>query len=226
LALRALEGTRKVAIVASAHQMNVQAQNAFLKTLEEPTPGTVLILISCAPDRLLATIRSRCTRINFGALPASFIAEKIRSERDLDSSTAELIAALSEGSLSRALDIEGETLTGRKELVELFEAATAEQPRALLQFAELFGSSREQAEEALALLRAWLRDLAATKVGFGELRLKDLEAIAREQSAQYSVTDLHARFDLLQQAAAAIEERNGAPRLQLERMLIEMGRRR
>jgi DNA polymerase-3 subunit delta' len=226
LALRALEGNCKLAIISSAHQMNAQAQNAFLKTLEEPTPGTVLILISSAPDRLLATIRSRCTRIDFGPLPASFIAEKIRADRNLDPATAELIAALAEGSLARALALEGETLAGRKELVQLFETASAEQPRSLLQFSELFGSSREQAEEAMTLIRAWLRDLLATKVGFGELLLKDLGALAKERSEQYSETDLHGRFELLQQAATAMAERNASPRLQLERMLIEMGRRR
>src|SRR5215472_1517024 len=56
LALRPLEGARKIAIIASADQMNAQAQNAFLKTLEEPPPGSLLILVSASPELLLPTI--------------------------------------------------------------------------------------------------------------------------------------------------------------------------
>lgn len=56
----AQSGTRKVAVVADAHTVNVHAANALLKTLEEPPAGTHLLLFSAHPARLLPTIRSRC----------------------------------------------------------------------------------------------------------------------------------------------------------------------
>jgi DNA polymerase-3 subunit delta' len=68
LSLRALEARYKAAIVDNAELMNESAANAFLKTLEEPAPGTVIILVSSRPDRLPQTIRSRCSRINFTPL--------------------------------------------------------------------------------------------------------------------------------------------------------------
>jgi DNA polymerase-3 subunit delta' len=68
LSLRALEARYKAAIVDNAELMNESAANAFLKTLEEPAPGTVIILVSSRPDRLPQTIRSRCSRISFTPL--------------------------------------------------------------------------------------------------------------------------------------------------------------
>ncbi len=80
LSFRALEAPKKVVIIASAHQaMNPQAQNAFLKTLEEPPPDTVLVLLASATDRLLPTIRSRCSKVPFGPLPRAFDRREARS---------------------------------------------------------------------------------------------------------------------------------------------------
>jgi DNA polymerase-3 subunit delta' len=63
--LKPAEAEFKVAIIVAADRLNVQAANAFLKTLEEPPPKSVLILLSTEPQRLLDTILSRCLRLNF-----------------------------------------------------------------------------------------------------------------------------------------------------------------
>lgn len=60
------EASFKVAVIVDADRLNIQAANAFLKTLEEPPPRCVIILLSTAPQRLLETILSRCLRVNFG----------------------------------------------------------------------------------------------------------------------------------------------------------------
>jgi DNA polymerase III delta' subunit len=66
LALLPVEGGARVAIIASADRMTEDAQSAFLKTLEEPPAGTVLVLTAADEERLLPTIRSRCVRIRLG----------------------------------------------------------------------------------------------------------------------------------------------------------------
>jgi len=68
LSFRPFEGRKKVVIVDDADTMNIAAANAFLKTLEEPPEDSVIILIASRPDRLPATIRSRCSRVNFFTL--------------------------------------------------------------------------------------------------------------------------------------------------------------
>lgn len=94
-------GRRRVFVIRDAERMNDAAQNALLKTLEEPPPLTALILITSAPDRLLATIRSRCQRVAFGWLPAGFVAERLRADR-CEPAEAALLAELAQGSLSVA----------------------------------------------------------------------------------------------------------------------------
>src|SRR5262245_8847339 len=63
--LKPTEAQFKVAIIAAADRLNAAAANAFLKTLEEPPPRSILILLSTEPQRLLDTILSRCLRLNF-----------------------------------------------------------------------------------------------------------------------------------------------------------------
>jgi DNA polymerase-3 subunit delta' len=63
LAIGTHRGGLRVVLVRPAEAMNVAASNALLKSLEEPPPGTVFLLVSSAPDRLLPTVRSRCQRI-------------------------------------------------------------------------------------------------------------------------------------------------------------------
>lgn len=63
LALRAAEGETKLVIILEADRMMEEAANAFLKTLEEPPPQTVIIMITEQPSRLLITILSRCVRV-------------------------------------------------------------------------------------------------------------------------------------------------------------------
>lgn len=69
LSLKASEGKKKVIIIEGAEAMNIYAANAFLKTLEEPSPDDLIMLISSNPDMLLDTIRSRCINIRFYPLP-------------------------------------------------------------------------------------------------------------------------------------------------------------
>jgi DNA polymerase III subunit delta' len=64
--LKPTQAEYKVGVIAAADRLNVQAANAFLKTLEEPPQKSILILLSSEPQRLLETILSRCLRLNFG----------------------------------------------------------------------------------------------------------------------------------------------------------------
>ena len=72
LTMTSYRGGYKVAIVDPAHQMTAAAANSLLKTLEEPSANTLLILLSARPGALLATIRSRCSKL--GLRPPSFAA--------------------------------------------------------------------------------------------------------------------------------------------------------
>src|SRR5262245_24561078 len=73
-AYRPLEGRRRLVIIEEADALVPEAQNALLKTLEEPPPASVFVLITARPDLLLPTVRSRCQRLRFGPLPPAEVA--------------------------------------------------------------------------------------------------------------------------------------------------------
>ncbi len=93
----------RIAIVDPADDMNASAANALLKVLEEPPARALFLIVSHAPGRALATIRSRCRRLDLAPLPPAAIARALRAGRAGDDADIELAAALAEGSLRRAV---------------------------------------------------------------------------------------------------------------------------
>jgi DNA polymerase III subunit delta' len=105
-ALKPARGGYKVAILDDADDLNEEASNAFLKTLEEPPPGAVLILIGTSAELQLETIVSRCQVVRFDPLPESEIATILLEQVvAADAAEAARLAALGEGSVSRALGL-------------------------------------------------------------------------------------------------------------------------
>ncbi len=222
LSLRGLESPRKVVLVLSADAMNPAAQNAFLKTLEEPPADTTLVLVTAAPDRLLPTLRSRCVRYPFAPLPRALVAAHLKAARGLDGAQADALAALADGSLERALALEPEQLERRRATIRAFEAVTGSDFRTALRFAEVAGASREEAEEALGVLTMWVRDVAVAPFAEAALFHPELRSLATTAASRLDEDQLHLRFRLLDEALVAISKRNASPRLQLERLALEM----
>jgi len=94
---------QKVFIIDEAELLDHVGQNALLKTLEEPSPGTYIILVTSSEDRLLATIRSRCQRVVFTALPEQVVAQWIASKgsTELTEHQVQWLIRFSAGSLGR-----------------------------------------------------------------------------------------------------------------------------
>lgn len=198
LQLKASEGGRKVGMLADADRMSASAQNALLKTLEEPPPGTVLILACEAEERLLPTVRSRCVRI--ALRPPS------RSE-----SPGEGFRERREQLLSRAAAL-------------LHARGRPEAGLAAVELAEEFGADRERAAEALEMLAVFLRDLLASGGGSApeHLLLPDRAAVLGELAKKVSPAEALEGLEALRAAALALEG-NGAPRLQLEAAALHLG---
>jgi DNA polymerase-3 subunit delta' len=97
-------GRNKIFIILEAHLLNRSAQNALLKTLEEPPPNTYLFLISEQVGAMLPTIRSRSQTLLFTLLPEKFVIEKLR-EAGADEVKSHFLAQFSPGKLGRALEL-------------------------------------------------------------------------------------------------------------------------
>jgi DNA polymerase-3 subunit delta' len=93
----------RVAIIDAADDLNVNAANAVLKTLEEPPERGVLLLISHSPGRLLPTLRSRCRTLSIPAMELGALAVQLEHRLGLGEREAQRLAAMSRGALGRAL---------------------------------------------------------------------------------------------------------------------------
>jgi DNA polymerase-3 subunit delta' len=98
------ESAHRVFVLERADTMNDEAANALLKTLEEPPPYVVLLLLTDNPSQVLPTISSRCQPVRFDPLPAAALAERLES-RGIDPDTATACARLSLGDGERALTL-------------------------------------------------------------------------------------------------------------------------
>jgi DNA polymerase-3 subunit delta' len=112
-AYRPFEGRRRVVIVDDADALVPHAQNALLKTLEEPPSASVFVLVTAHPDLLLPTVRSRCPRLPFRPLAVEELVVALVA-RGRTEAEARAIAVTADGSLGRALEADaGELLLAR-----------------------------------------------------------------------------------------------------------------
>jgi DNA polymerase-3 subunit delta' len=170
LSLTPAEGGWRGVLVDEAEAMNAEAQNALLKTLEEPPARAVLVLTSHAPDRLLPTIRSRCRRLELFPLPEAEVAALLaRLLPEMPGADRARLAALADGAPGRALRLaDGDGLAAAEEVSRVLGAPMPAAERHAL--ADRLASKRDGSAFVLfvALLRRRVaRGVAAAARGEG-----------------------------------------------------------
>ena len=142
IGLKPFSGRRKFAIVDDADFLNIEGANSLLKTLEEPPPGSILILIGSSEQLQLPTIRSRCQTIRFGSLTTETVTELL-SGIDSNADVAD-VARSSEGSVGRAEQLlDEQTAKFRSWLIERLSFETidsVELGRKTIEFVEAVGT--------------------------------------------------------------------------------------
>lgn len=103
LSLKPLRGHGRIAIVDDADDLNEESGNSFLKTLEEPPPNALLILIATDPERQMTTIRSRCQVIPFGSIGDEHVAAILRTNGVTDPALVQRLVRFAAGSPGVAL---------------------------------------------------------------------------------------------------------------------------
>jgi len=160
-AMSRIEDGKKVFIIFNADMMNTEAGNSLLKTLEEPLPGTILLLTTSAKDQLLPTIVSRCQLIKCDLLSDAEIETALVTRDNVDKSIARLIAQLANGSYYNARRLSLQDMAEeRKDVVEFMRLVLGKRKTALIEAIEELASSTDRTgiERWLKLLQSWLRD--------------------------------------------------------------------
>jgi len=177
-------GGWRVVLIKPAEAMNDAAANSLLKTLEEPPPQHLLILTAGVEANLFPTVVSRCQKLAFAPLPYPIIKEEL-TRRGLSSTQAALLAALSGGSLGRALALKPEELLGQRQRVLADLEHLSQGPAiAALDWAQGLAKSPVETNSFLLLAQLWYRDLLLLSGGAPERllahqdRLADLQAEA------------------------------------------------
>lgn len=174
---RPFEGRKRVTIIEQADALVAAAQNALLKTLEEPLPASVFVLVTSRPDMLLPTVRSRCAHLRLGRLQVSEVATVLEQSEDYSHAEALAAAAASDGSVRRALDLEADAFAeARGDAEDLLQAAERdprtrlERARDLLKGGGTASSEREHLAARLMAMTALIRDAGLIASG-GDPRL-------------------------------------------------------
>jgi DNA polymerase-3 subunit delta' len=208
-ALRAADVYRKVYVLEQAELLHPDAANRLLKTIEEPPPSVVLILTTVDPEATLETIVSRCQHLRLRPLPRGRLARHLVDMAGLSSGSAELLAALSEGCVGRALGLANDVgaLERRSRLLnELAELLDADRVTRL-QYARTLGDrwtrDPDGVREVLGIWLRWWRDVLLIQGGLDERivnldRRPALERLARELSAGEAGTAVSSVRDVLQ----------------------------
>ncbi len=231
VALKPFEGRVRVIIIDPAEEMNAAAQNAFLKTLEEPPPQVVLLLVAEDESRLLPTVRSRCRRLELN-LPGLAAVEAALMDKGIEQDRARALARQSGGRVGRALELaEDSRLAERRE-----KSLSQSMALGSMSVAERMGLAerltkdyKRRPDVLLAELRAWeewWRDVlliqAKAEDGVANVdRLADL----RGEAQRFSGKDVASFVRAVGEASRSLGD-NATPRLVMEALLLEapMGR--
>lgn len=194
------EAEHRVVLLTDIETMRKEAANSLLKTLEEPPPGTVLLLTANDGNRILPTIISRCHTIPFYPLPRTDLARKLAVDLDLPQDEAASLAVVAEGSLGRALLLHQKNLLPlRKNCVETLLAL---QPCGLNAVQTIFSLSADLSDlkddlvELLDLLNSWFRDIVVFQAG-EKARIMNLDLVPSLEAAsqRWNLQRLSANID-------------------------------
>ena len=222
------EARYRVIIIDPAEALTVEAANAFLKTLEEPPPQVVLVLITAREEALRETVRSRCRRIVFSGVPRAAIEAALRERWDAPPEQASTLARLSQGRLGWAVAAlqDERLLIDRERTMDDIESLLAGGLSERFAYAGELGARFPRDPDAvhatLERWHDWWRDVLLAAAGQEELvAAEDRLDTLRSQAAQYGVRGAVQALSAVADVRRHLDE-HASPTLALEVMLLEL----
>ena len=225
LELRALEGGYRPVLVRESHRMNAAAQNALLKTLEEPRPGTLLVLETHRAELLLPTIKSRVVRLRFEPLGTEEC-RMVLAESGIDPEQARELTCIAGGSPGRALVLaERNALVARDVLFKLAGGSWSTVEAAALLW-ELEGrfpgkTPAAKARERVRMSLDLAIELARCRLAFQAGVPAEELAFGHDLAALPEASGLEVEIETLVECRGDVE-RNLAPEAILDRALLAL----
>ena len=222
LGYRSFTGKRKIVTIDPATLLNIAAQNALLKTLEEPPKESLIILIATSIGALLPTLRSRCLRLTFAPLARREVADHLQKAHKKSPEEADFLAAISLGSIGVALGLDTAALTERRQTwINMLGAIEGGNLYAAMAAADDLSVNRDEALRFFKWAESWYRDLMVYRAtgAAEELVNLDMRAEVERQAARRSTEEIAQTVADALDAGAAIQ-RNLNRRMVLEKFLF------
>ncbi|MGM0396943.1 MAG: DNA polymerase III subunit delta' [Bacillota bacterium] len=186
MTMSAFQGDRKVFLIDQAHLMNKEAQNAMLKSLEEPPSYIHMILVTSSSKNLLPTIISRGQGIRFQQIPIPLVTRYLVQEQEISEKEARFLGEFSKGSLGKAIQLsQSEDFFQLREwILELMDSLIRGESWKIFSAVESFNQEKDRVQELLDIMVFWFRDLMVYKAtgDSGLIINKDKEKLLSEQS--------------------------------------------
>ncbi len=221
---RTLEGRRNIFILQDAHEMNAQAANCLLKTLEEPEPDVVLLLTVPDAGLLLPTILSRVQHIPMQLLTTAQIRTALVQQWEVEPQEAELIASLAAGRMGWAVKaVEDEEMLSerQKQLTFLSKLPTVGKIQRFDLAKDLSGDE-EKVDAMLELWLLWWRDLVLAANGCLDLTVNvDMRDVLKKQAAKIGIAESERMVRSILQTRESIAQ-NVNVRVALEVLMLDL----
>ncbi len=191
--MRPFEAKKKVFIIRNSENLTTEAGNALLKTLEEPSAESLILLTTSVPEKNLSTIKSRCHRIYIAPQPNGRLADYLVKDYAMQDSSAGFLASFAEGCLFRAEKLnEADAVKQKNEAINNFVFTRDSES-----YLKKVLASPEETKQLLDVLLSWFRDLLMLKLGQSEARLVHQDRVHDLKSAaqKLNVNDIQAVID-------------------------------
>ncbi len=225
--IKPYQGSRKVYIVPDAEKMNEQAQNAVLKTLEDPPEYAVIILLVANADLMLQTILSRCIKLPLAPLPDQVIEEKLIRDYAQPKYRASSIVKFARGNLGRAIEMsENDDFIEDKSLAsEIMKKVVRTESYQWNEWIDTLTKDKSRISFFLGLFMDYYRDILMLKSGAGRERLmfSDEGDVIAEEADGYDYEGIKYCIEAIEDAKAKIRS-NVKPSLVLENLFITFSR--
>lgn len=227
-ALKPFQGSYRVFIIDGAEHLSGEGANSLLKTLEEPAPNVVIILLTANEGLLLPTIVSRCHRIELPPIPTDTIEQALIGHWRATPEKAGVLARICHGGIGWAISalsddsLPQERAQKLERLISLGDASIGQRFDYAAKLAAEFNRDRDSVRVELELWRGWWRDLLLIKGGCAELVANlDREAMLHRQAGDYGLTQIKDFLKAMGQALDQLEQ-NLNPRLVLEVLMLNI----
>ena len=223
-ARKTLEGRRNIFIIQGMHEMNVQAANCLLKTLEEPEPDVVLLLTAPDPGLLLPTILSRVQQVPMQLLTTKQIKTALEDRWHVEPDEANLIAALAAGRIGWAVQaVEDEDMLAERQaqLETLAKLSTAGKVQRF-DVAQRLSADSDKLHGILELWLLWWRDMVLAANNCLDLIVNvDMQGMIQNQAAKIGAAESKRMVRAILGTMEALDQNVNA-RVALEVLMLDL----